>query len=773
MTAHDPIEAFREAIEAADLSPPDKIVPDGRLHRFASNGERNDAAGWYVLHVDGLPAGTFGCWRAGISRTWSKKTRQEMTAAERMALRERIRAAREERDAEARRLRAQAAEKANRILTTAPLADPDHEYLKRKGIEPHGARQHKNAVAIPLVNGDGAVVGLQFIGLAGSKRFLTGTPKRGAFHMIGEPGDVIVIAEGFATAASLHEVTGHAVVVALDAGNLKPVAETLARKYPEAQFIVAGDNDESGIGQTKARETAQSIGAAVVIPPTVSDFNDLHQAEGPDAVSSVIFEALADAGRDHVHDQGVDDHATVNRLAKLSPLEYDRKREAEAEKLGVRASTLDKMVKSARSEASEESGSGHAVTLDDPEPWPHEVAGDDLLESLVSVIERHVVLPQGAPEAVALWIMHAHAHDTAAISPILAVTSPTPECGKTTLLTLLGALLPRPLEASNITAAALFRAVEKWRPCLLIDEADTFLRDSDDLRGVLNSGHNRAAAWVIRTTGDDHEPRQFRTWGPKAIALIGKLPATLASRSIHAELRRLAENETVEPLRADRLGHLGPLRRKAWRWAQDHGDLLRDADPEIPAALRGRTTDNWRHLFAIADLAGGDWPMKARTAAETLSAGRSEQSAGIMLLEDIRAIFTDLNVEKVSSSDLAIELVKMESRPWPEWKAGKPLTVRQLAKLLEPFGIGPRNLRFEDRTGIKGYRHIDFKDAFARYLPEQSATPLHSQKTALFSDAQSATGDDGVADSGGSETAENSQCSGVADENPETWVGEV
>ena len=181
---------------------------------------------------------------------------------------------------------------------------------------------------------------------------------------------------------------------------------------------------------------------------------------------------------------------------------------------------------------------------------------------------RHVVLPVGGADAAALWTLHAHAHDTAAISPILAITSPTPECGKTTLLTLLGALVPKPLAASNITAAPLFRAVEKWRPTLLIDEADTFLRDSDELRGIINSGHNRGAAFVIRSVGDDHEPRQFMTWAPKVIALIGKLPPTLASRAIHIEMRRLGPGETVEPVRADRLGR--QCQGKSNRPAQPH-----------------------------------------------------------------------------------------------------------------------------------------------------------------------------------------------------------
>ena len=215
------------------------------------------------------------------------------------------------------------------------------------------------------------------------------------------------------------------------------------------------------------------------------------------------------------------DAKALARLAKLPPLEYDRARVKEAKRLVVRTMTLDRLVARERGDPDGiDVAGGSAVLFPEPEPWPDEVDGAVLLDALAKTFTRHVVLPVGGADAAALWTLHAHAHDTAAISPILAITSPTPECGKTTLLTLLGALVPKPLAASNITAAPLFRAVEKWRPTLLIDEADTFLRDSDELRGVINSGHNRGTAFVIRSVGDDHEPRRFMTWAPRARALI-------------------------------------------------------------------------------------------------------------------------------------------------------------------------------------------------------------------------------------------------------------
>src|SRR5262245_20818503 len=245
---------------------------------------------------------------------------------------------------------------------------------------------------------------------------------------------------------------------------------------------------------------------------------------------------------------------SVARLAAMSPLEYDQVREAEAARLKVRIGTLDQEVAKARNQARAED-SDAVEFLIDPEPWPEPVAGADLLDRITSMADAHLVLPKGGAEAMALWIIHAHAHDCFGISPVLSFTSPTPECGKTTCLTFTGALVPRACPSSNITPAALFRAVERWQPTLLTDEADTFLKSSDDLRGVLNSGHQRANAFVLRTAGDDHEPRRFRTWAPKAVALIGKLPPTLASRAINIELRRKMADEVVRPLRADRLDH--------------------------------------------------------------------------------------------------------------------------------------------------------------------------------------------------------------------------
>ena len=137
----------------------------------------------------------------------------------------------------------------------------------------------------------------------------------------------------------------------------------------------------------------------------------------------------------------------------------------------------------------------------------------------------------------ALWVVHTYLLDCFGISPRLAITSPEKGCGKTTPLDVLSQLVWRPLPTANASAAAIFRVVELQRPTLLIDEADTFLPENEELRGILNSGHRQGGS-VIRTVGEEFEPRSFSTYSACAIALIGRLPATLADRSVPIELRR-------------------------------------------------------------------------------------------------------------------------------------------------------------------------------------------------------------------------------------------
>ena len=171
---------------------------------------------------------------------------------------------------------------------------------------------------------------------------------------------------------------------------------------------------------------------------------------------------------------------------------YERQRGAAARRLGMRATILDKLVKGKR-QPEVASGQGQPLDLPTPEPWPDPVDGAALLSEMTAAIRKYAVMEVGSAEIVALWVLHAHALDAFQISPRLAITSPEKRCGKTTALDVVQFLAPRPLSTSNTTAAAIFRTIEAAQPTLLIDEADTFLTNNEDIRGVLNSGHRRSA----------------------------------------------------------------------------------------------------------------------------------------------------------------------------------------------------------------------------------------------------------------------------------------
>lgn len=328
---------------------------------------------------------------------------------------------------------------------------------------------------------------------------------------------------------------------------------------------------------------------------------------------------------------------------------------------------------------------------------------------------------EAATVAATLWLIHTHAHDAAEHSPILFITSPTMRCGKSNLLKTLGKLVPKGLSAANVTPATLFRVIERWHPTLLIDEVDTFVSDKPELRGVLNSGHMRSQAFVLRCVGDSLIPQQFSTWAPKAFAAIGGMHPTLEDRSIPIQLRRKLKEQKVERIpKGD--GYID-LRRKCVRWALDNLEALRGAQPQVPQALNDRAQDNWEPLLAIADRAGGAWPQDAREAAVRLSGSDGDETPAILLLQDMKRLFEreeKAGGKNLSSDHVVAELGGMEDRPWPEYRTGKPITARQVAELLKPFKIVPRQVRVRSRRGrdrAKGYAPEQFRTAWKHYAP--------------------------------------------------------
>ncbi len=386
----------------------------------------------------------------------------------------------------------------------------------------------------------------------------------------------------------------------------------------------------------------------------------------------------------------------------------------------------------------------NGLNLSKTKPWAKPVDGAVLLDELTATFKRFLVLPDGSAEAFALWVLHTHCFEAVYYTPYLNISSPVKGCGKTTTLEILGHLVDKPLFSSNITAPAVFRTVEAYCPTLLIDEADTFLHLKNELQGVLNSGNRKGTAFVIRVVGDDYEPKSFSTWCPKVFALIGQLPETLKDRSIVVTMHRKTKEEKVEEFDPYKMAlDLKTLQQKCARWAEDNLDALREADPQIPGELHNRTRDKWRPLLVIAEVAGEKWP--ERTCEVALLFGvpseGADNSRRVQLLADIRGLFDEKNTDRLPSEYIEGELRKMEDRPWPGYSKGWPISKHQIARLLAPFGIKPKQFWLDQNTK-RGYERADFEDAFSRYLPTlETVEPVGSSDGKGFSTVNDPVGD--------------------------------
>jgi putative DNA primase/helicase len=290
-----PEEQLLDAIRDAGLEPPDQVVFDGRLHRFKSgtkgSAKTGDKSGWYVVFGDGVPAGRFGCWRMGFESPWRADVGRRLTATEEMAHARRLAEAKALRDAELERKHQVASETVEKIWTGAQGASPEHPYLQRKGIGVHGARiTGDGRLVLPLYDQDGTLATLQYIDHDGGKLYHPGGQTGGKFWMVGsldEPGTLFV-AEGFATAATIHETTNRPVMVAYSASNLVPITGILREMYGASQdVVIVADNDKSGVGQRYAEQASAKFGARMVMPPIDGDANDYAQA-GHDLASLLL-----------------------------------------------------------------------------------------------------------------------------------------------------------------------------------------------------------------------------------------------------------------------------------------------------------------------------------------------------------------------------------------------------------------------------------------------------------------------------------------------------
>jgi hypothetical protein len=433
------------------------------------------------------------------------------------------------------------------------------------------------------------------------------------------------------------------------------------------------------------------------------------EIEGPESRSSPDS-ALASA-EDANGQVELDQEEYLDRLIKLRPIELDRELKAAAKRLGVSIGALREELKCRAATAN--TGTSVSLVPEEPEPSCVEQEGQCLLEDLATEIRRYLVLPEDGEIVLAVWVLFSHCYETFSHYPYLAITSPVKGCGKSTVLDVLEHLVPRPLKAEGFSAPVIYRLIEKEGPTLLIDELDTFIRGNDRLRGVLNSGYQRGGKYVC-VVGDDHEPKAFKTAGPKVLATIGELPATLDDRSIHIRMKRKTAGDTAEGFGPSNQARMHDLKRRCIRWASDNSARLAGGEAANP--FDNRKADRWRPLLSIAATVGGPWVEMIAGAAQNLE-GRSERSLYVDLLADIRTLFDSGNKSAIRTQVLLTGLNSMEDRPWSEFSKGRPLTGHALARVLKSFGIASTRTRLNSDNAVSVYLQPDFTDAWNSYLP--------------------------------------------------------
>jgi Protein of unknown function (DUF3631)/Domain of unknown function (DUF3854) len=366
-------------------------------------------------------------------------------------------------------------------------------------------------------------------------------------------------------------------------------------------------------------------------------------------------------------------------------------------------------------------------------------AGAAVLDNVFKFYCKFMKMSEAQVTAFTLWTVHTHAMPAADATPYMNISSAEKQSGKTMLMEAAELLVFEPWLTGHVTAACLVRKIDAKRPALLLDESDAAFNGDKEyaevLRGLLNTGYRRGGqASCCVGQGANITFKDFSTFCPKAIAGIGKLPDTIADRSIPIRLKRKIPGALVERFRRrDVEPEANKLRDSIAAWISEKLDVLRSARPILPEELSDRQQDVCEPLFAIADLAGAEWPAKTRKALVELCTGNAaeDDSLGVRLLADIKVVFIAENVQAIPSAVLIKLLVEMEDRPWAEIAKGKPLTTNKLAAILRRYEVEPRTVRVDaqkyEKETLKGYERNWFADLWNRYLPGPPSLSLLSE----------------------------------------------
>ena len=362
---------------------------------------------------------------------------------------------------------------------------------------------------------------------------------------------------------------------------------------------------------------------------------------------------------------------------------------------------------------------------EDLEPWPEPVGTAELLGAIEAKFCRYVVASAAIDTASTLWTAFTHVVEVATHAPKLVFTFPEKDAGKSLAQDVLRWMVLRPYAAIEATGAAVYRIVDRLRPTLLLDEADTLFARRNVLAHIINASWSNSGRKIPRV-GLGGRIEEFDVYSAQLISMKGlRMPDTVLSRCIICMIWPKLASESVVEFNYQDDEEFKVIRRKLSRWAIDNAVTLRDAKPSFPPGFVNRVHVNWRMLFAIADLAGGRWPERARNAALKLEAGRDEPSETIRLFQGLRDVWG--GVEKRTSASLCEALAKHPSREWANFRGKGPIGPHQLAALLRDFQIGPiHNLhptgRSDENRG--GYRRAQFENAWARLLQKPSRDSL-------------------------------------------------
>lgn len=509
--------------------------------------------------------------------------------------------------------------------------------------------------------------------------FIPGARHLGYFTKYGQFAPRMIVTLDDATAALIHTSTGETVVAALYPDNLEAVCEEIMRHRPDAEIILAVDYKLGDLSQDSrlarhAMVIAGQHGLKLAFSGAEHSFVELQRTSG--------------------HANGV-----ANGSAAIArQLESAKVPESDADEADI-----------------PEAPSALAL------PAANAQNGSSLMYDLVAAVQRHMVVPESSAILIALWVVFTHLFHLFGIAPYLAVTSPEKRCGKTNLMTFLSRLCHAPYVTSNMSEAAIYRCIEREKPTLLMDEADTFLVNNKSMTGILNSGYKRKMGFVERV-GKNGVGVKMNTFCPKAIAMIGEMQETLKDRSIHIRLERKSPDEKIETVPEQGPDELSLLCSRLLRWVADNSNAVAQVKPEALGLNNDRAEDNAKPLLAIASIMGGNWLERAQAAFEAHAEAEDKTlSHGEWLLTDTARAFALSGRTQLLTVELLGYLLKQEEAPWPNFCHGRAMTARDLAGIFKQFGISSIQMHHGNGQVGRGYRKEQFTQAFARYVKTKGA----------------------------------------------------